>query len=155
MSAKVYSSAIVGLEAPAVEVEADIAQGLPRFTVVGLPDAACQEARERVRSAIKNSGFYFPHTRVTVNLAPANVKKEGSRFDAAIACAVVAATGSLDSAFFGEKTRIIGELALDGHLRPITGALAAATGALEQGANQIFLPPENAAEGSDVGEGTL
>ncbi len=146
MSAKAWSSALVGLDAPAVEVEADVAQGLPTFAIVGLPDAACQEARERVKAAIRNSGLPFPHTRVTVNLAPANVKKEGSRFDLAIACAILSATGTISPDALGDGARLLGELALDGRLRPIPGCLAAALAAAEQGIADIFVPAENAAE---------
>ncbi len=150
MSTKVFCSTLIGLDAPTVEVEADVSPGLPHFTIVGLPDAACQEARERVKAAIKNSGFPFPHTRVTVNLAPAHVKKEGSRFDLAIACAILTTTGIVDVSVFGEKTVLLGELALDGRMRPIPGVLAAATAALAQGVTNLFVPEENAAEAAVV-----
>src|SRR5436853_4961080 len=101
MLAKALSCAVVGLESALVEVEVDISPGLPAFAVVGLPDTAVQEARERVRAAIKNSGGRFPGTRVTVNLAPADLKKEGPSYDLAIAVAVLCATGGLD----GDLTR--------------------------------------------------
>src|SRR3990172_5929142 len=93
MSSRTTSATVIGIEAIPVEVEADVAQGLPAFTVVGLPDASVQESRERVRAAIRNSGLPFPHTKVTVNLAPADIRKEGSSFDLAVAVAVLAATG--------------------------------------------------------------
>lgn len=150
MSAKNYSATVVGLDAPRVEVEADISPGLPNFTVVGLPDAACQESRERVKAAIKNSGLPFPHTRVIVNLAPANVRKEGSRFDAAIAAAVLAAAGVINPERLGETTWIVGELALDGRLRHIPGALAIASAAVEQGARSLCLPQDNSEEAAVV-----
>jgi magnesium chelatase family protein len=150
MSAKVFCSTLIGLDAPTVEVEADVSPGLPNFTIVGLPDTACQEARERVKAAIKNSGFPFPHTRITVNLAPAHVKKEGPRFDVAIACAILTSTGIIEPKLFGERVRVLGELALDGRLRPISGVLAAATAALEQGVASLFVPEENAAEAAVV-----
>lgn len=149
MSATVYTSAVVGLDAPLVEVEADISPGLPKFTVVGLPDTACQEARERVKAAIKNAGFPFPNTRITVNLAPAHVKKEGTRFDLAIAVAIMRAYEVL-AVDVDKDTRLVGELALDGHVRPVSGVLAIAVAAVEQGVKTLFVAKENAAEAAIV-----
>ena len=93
MSSKIFSASVTGLDAEIIEVEADIANGLPSFTIVGLPDKAVEEAKERVRSAIKNTGLEFPKTKITINLAPADVKKEGVGFDLPIAIALLAATG--------------------------------------------------------------
>jgi magnesium chelatase family protein len=117
----VYSGAIVGIEGLVVEVEADIARGIPAFSVVGLPNAAVREARERVTSAIKNSGCHFPLERITCNLAPADVKKEGSAHDLAIAIGILLASGQAEATTV--RTLFIGELALDGSLRRVPGVL--------------------------------
>ena len=150
MSSKVYSAAVIGLDSELVEVEADISQGLPNFTVVGLPDTAVQESRERVRSAVKNSGLPFPTTKVTVNLAPADTKKEGPSYDLPIAVAILIAYGEIPRPTGAAENIFVGELALDGGLRPITGALSIALGAKERGGRRIFLPGENAAEAALV-----
>ncbi|MBI4261896.1 YifB family Mg chelatase-like AAA ATPase [Candidatus Uhrbacteria bacterium] len=152
MSVKVFSAAIVGLGATPVEVEADVASSLPSFTVVGLPDKAVEESRERVRAAIKNSGIPFPRTKVTVNLAPADIKKEGPQYDLPIALAIVRGEEHrlLPEQFPWEKTIIVGELALDGSLRPIRGVLAIATAAARLGMTYLFVPEANAAEAALV-----
>src|SRR4051812_43749618 len=132
MLAKVASSAIVGLDAVPIEVEVDIAsQGLPNFTIVGLPDKAVEEAKERVRSAIRNSGADFPARRITVNLAPADLPKEGPSYDLPIALGILLASGQIpvDSS----PSLITGELALDGRIRPVTGILSQALMAKERG----------------------
>lgn len=144
MSSKVYSAALVGLKAVLVEVEADTSSGLPKFAIVGLPDAAIQEATERVRSAIRNSGFNFPYGHQTVNLAPADIKKEGPSYDLPIAISLIIVTkqlkyASLDSIF-------LGELSLDGSLRSVNGILSAVELAKIKGLKKIFLPLENANE---------
>ncbi len=125
MIAKVLSSAVLGIDAYIVEVEADISSHLPSFSTVGLPEGAVKESKERVTAAIKNSGFYFPTKRVTINLAPADIKKEGSAFDLPIAVGILAATGQVRSDQLTQNV-ILGELSLDGGLRPIRGALAQA-----------------------------
>ncbi len=149
MLAKVLSCAVVGLEAVPVEVEVDISmQGLPSFTIVGLPDKAVEEAKERVRSAIRNSGADFPPRRITVNLAPADLPKEGPSYDLPIALGILIASGQLapdiTSAIFS------GELSLDGRVRSITGALSLALLAKERKMKHIFLPHINAREAAII-----
>ncbi len=150
MAAKIYSSTVIGLDACLVEVEADIAAGLPKFLIVGLPDLAVQEARERVRSAIKNSALRFPTTRVTVNLAPADIKKEGPSFDLPIAVSLLVASGQIISLPPG--TLIIGELSLEGEVRPVSGVLPIVHDMKKRGWQRIFLPQANAKEASIVGD---
>ncbi len=148
MIARVYSCAVIGLEGLLVEVEVDIAQGLPSFTVVGLGDAAVQESRERVRAAVRNSGLSFPFKRLTVNLAPADLRKEGPAYDLPIAVGLLLASeqiaGSTEGAIF------IGELGLDGTLRHTDGVLPMAAVAREHGATTVYLPAEDAAEAALV-----
>src|SRR5829696_9613604 len=117
--------ALIGVDAEPVHVEVDIGGGLPSFTIVGLPDAAVRESRERVRSALVNSGFKFPQQRITANLAPADLPKAGPGFDLAIAAALMAATGQLRQLSL-DRYALAGELALDGSIRPVPGALAMA-----------------------------
>src|SRR5919106_5416512 len=114
MLAKVYSGAVVGLEGELIEVEVDLLPGLPAVNVVGLPDTAVKEARERVRSAVRNSGCVFPHKRITVSLAPADIRKEGPSFDLPIAVGVVLASEQVLADVSGAL--FLGELSLDGHL---------------------------------------
>ncbi len=146
MYACTFGEATYGLDGVLVTVEVDIANGMPVFDIVGLPDTAVREARERVRAAIKNSGFTFPGTRITVNLAPADIKKDGSGLDLPIAIGVLAASGQihaldcLDAVF-------IGELSLEGIVRQVTGALPMAVNAAASGKKKLFLPVENADEG--------
>src|SRR5207344_1425189 len=126
--AVVASRALDGLAAPEVQVEVHLANGLPSFTLVGLADTEVKEARERVRAALANSGFAFPHNkRVTVNLAPADLPKESGRFDLPIALGILAADGLLDAARLA-RCEFAGELSLAGELRPVRGALALALG---------------------------
>src|SRR3989337_4049616 len=122
MLSKVISSAVLGIDAYTVEVETDLFPMLPVFAIVGLPDSAVKEAKERVQSAIKNSGFVFPHKKITINLAPADIKKEGSAFDLPIAVGILAATEIIDLDSINDIV-FLGELSLDGKLRPIQGAL--------------------------------
>jgi magnesium chelatase family protein len=150
MAAKVYSAVNVGLEAAVVDVEADIGRSLPNFLIVGLPDAAVQEARERVRAAIKNSGLKFPSTRVTVNLAPGDLKKEGPAYDLPVALAILVAAGELTPRTSLARTMFLGELALDGGLRPVSGVLAAALLARAAGFAALVVPVGNEAEGALV-----
>lgn len=144
MPSRVKTASILGLEAYVVEVEADISSGLPNFFIVGLPDTAIQEAKERIRSAVKNSQTMFPRTRVTVNLAPAHVKKIGSGFDLPIALAILAADGQLE--LKDSSQLYIGELALDGTLRPIQGMISVALLAKELGIKELIVPRDNAQE---------
>jgi magnesium chelatase family protein len=147
MLARVFSSALMGIEAYTVEVEVDVSPLLPAFATVGLPEGAVKEARERVTAAIKNSGFLFPAKKVTVNLAPADIKKSGSAFDLPMAIGILAATGQIDTQLL-DKYIIIGELALDGKLRPVPGALSIALDAGKKKFKGIILPPDNANEGA-------
>ena len=145
MLARVYSCAVIGLEGVVVEVEVDTVDGLPSIAIVGLPDAAIQESRERVQSAIKNAGLYFPRRRLVVNLAPASVRKEGPAYDLPIALGALIASGQLppDSV---EGALMIGELSLDGSVRHVRGVLPMAALARQQGFQRIFTPPGDAAE---------
>ncbi|MBI5286015.1 MAG: YifB family Mg chelatase-like AAA ATPase, partial [Deltaproteobacteria bacterium] len=149
MLAKILSSAILGIDAYIVEVEVDIAHGLPTFSTVGLPDNAVKESRDRVRAAIKNSGYEFPTKRITVNLAPADVKKEGTSFDLSIALGILAAEGMVKDEFL-ERYLVLGELSLDGRVKPIRGALPMAIAAREEGFKGVIIPTENAGEGALV-----
>ncbi len=149
MLARVLSSAVIGIDAYLVEVEVDIAQGLPTFTTVGLPEAAVKESRERVKSAISNSGYSFPADRITVNLAPANIKKEGTGFDLPMALGILSATGILpEKAISGYL--FLGELSLDGRVKPVNGSLPMAIAAKKAGYRGIVVPAENGKEASVV-----
>lgn len=146
MLAKVYSSATLGVNAYTVEVEADIQQQLPAFITVGLPDGAVRESKERVTAAIKNSDFVFPTKKITINLAPADIRKEGSAFDLPIAVGILAATGQILRDRFDDYV-MLGELSLDGTVRPIPGVLPVAMHAQENnGVEGILVPKENASE---------
>lgn len=147
MLAKVRSAALVGLDAHLVDVEVDISGGLPQFSVVGLPDATVKESRDRVRSALKNTGFHFPAKRITVNLAPAGVKKEGSGLDLAIAIGILVAEEVIPQAAL-DKRVLIGELSLDGRVKPITGALSFALGC--RAGYDLLLPTDNGVEAAWV-----
>ncbi len=148
MLAKVLTCAVVGLDGALVEVEADIGLGLPAFTVVGLPDAAVQESRERVRAAIKNSGCVFPMRRVTVNLAPADLKKEGPAYDLPIALAIVMATQQVPTT--DARSLYLGELSLDGDVRHTDGILPMVSVARDKGIATVFVPAVDALEASLV-----
>lgn len=149
---EVFSFGILGMNAYPVRVEVDISTALPFFEIVGLPDAAVRESKERVRSAIKNCGFVMPVARVVVNMAPADIKKEGPVYDLPILMAILAASGQLDFDVDWKKTAFIGELSLDGGLRRINGVVGMTIAARENGFEQIFIPFDNAAEGG-VAEG--
>jgi magnesium chelatase family protein len=149
--AKALSCAVVGLESALVEVEVDLSPGLPSFQIVGLPDTAVQEARERVRAAIKNSGGRFPGNRITVNLAPADLKKEGPSYDLAIAVAVLAATGQLDPSMTGDRL-FLGELSFEGMLRHTQGILPMVMAARELRLREVYVPEVNAAEAALVSD---
>jgi magnesium chelatase family protein len=149
MLSKLISSAVLGIEAYQVEIETDLGSNLPGFVMVGLPDNAVRESRERVESAIKNSGLYFPLKRITVNLAPADIKKEGSAFDLPIALGILAADGQLAGADFS-RTAVLGELSLDGSLRPVRGSLPIAVAMRDAGFRKLVLPSQNAREAAIV-----
>jgi magnesium chelatase family protein len=149
MLAKVLSSAVIGIDAYVVEVEVDISQGLPSFSTVGLPEGAVRESKERVKASIKNSGYHFPSDRITVNLAPADIKKEGSAFDLPMALGILAATGILPQASYGQHL-FLGELSLDGLIRPVKGALPIAMMAKQMGLRGIYVPTENKVEAAVV-----
>ncbi len=144
MISSVSSMALTGIRGSHVSAECYISNGLPGFDIVGLPDAAVKEARERVRAAAKNSGFAFPVGRITVNLAPANVKKAGSQYDLPIALSILATAGSVRCP--GVKSAFLGELSLDGKVRPVSGILPMALAAQQEGIEYLFVPAENAAE---------
>ena len=151
MIAKVFSATTSGLDAIPIEVEADISSGLPAFTIVGLPDKAVEESKERVRAALKNSGVSTPSRRTTINLAPADIKKEGPAFDLPIALGLLLTSKQISiSDDISNKTLFIGELSLDGRLRTINGVLPIAIMAKEKGFSNIFLPYENALEASFI-----
>ncbi len=149
MLAKILSCALIGIDGYLVEVEVDIAHGLPVFTIVGLPEAAVKESKERVKSAVTNSGYDFPADRITVNLAPANIKKEGTGFDLPIAMGILTATGVVprDAAC---RYLVMGELSLDGRIKPVYGSLSMALAAREAGYRGVIVPVENGREASVV-----
>ncbi len=148
MLAKVLSCAVVGLEGAIVEVEVDISPGLPAFNIVGLPDAAVQEARERVRAAIRNSGLTFPMKRITVNLAPADLRKEGPSYDLPIAVGILLSSEQVSTDI--SETFLLGELSLDGSLRHTHGILPMVALAQEKGLPTVFVPAIDAREASLV-----
>ena len=149
MLASMATFAIEGVDSHEVTVEVDVRQGLPAFTLVGLPDAAVREARERVRAATLNSGLEFPQQRLTANLAPADVRKAGPSFDLALAIALLAASGQIPMDKLS-GCAAVGELSLSGTLRPVRGAVAMAAGARTRGYEQLIVPTENAAEAALV-----
>lgn len=149
--ATVYSRAQVGMNAPLVSVEVDLSGGLPALSIVGLPETEVKEAKDRVRAAINNSGFRFPTGRITVNLAPADLPKEGGRFDLAIALGLLAASGQLDYPQL-HNDEFLGELSLSGDLRPIRGALPAAL-QTKQAGRRLVVPADNAPEAGLAGPG--
>ncbi len=138
-----------GLNGFAVDVEADVSGGLPAFSIVGLPDSAVRESGDRVRAAVKNLGFKWPDRRITVNLAPADVRKTGPVYDLPLLLAVLSAAGQLDEP--PEDTAFLGELALDGTLRPVSGVLPMALAAASNGIHSLYVPAENAAEAAEAG----
>lgn len=149
MLSKILTSSTLGIDAYLVEVETNVEKNIPSFTIVGLPDNAVRESRERVGAAIRNSGLEFPPKRITVNLAPADIKKEGSSFDLPIAVGLLAATEKVSDKYLSDSI-ILGELSLDGNLRHVKGALPIAVEARKEGIKRILLPSESAAEASIV-----
>lgn len=149
MVSHIVSAATFGVNAYLVQVETHIEPALHKFFIVGLPDNAVKESGERVHAAVKNSGFWFPNHRITVNLAPADIKKEGSAYDLPIALGILEASDQLPSDVIGQFV-VVGELALDGTVRPVRGALVIALEAKSQGRRGILLPEENAREAAMV-----
>ncbi|WP_339321337.1 YifB family Mg chelatase-like AAA ATPase [Paenibacillus sp. FSL W8-0194] len=147
MYGKMYSACLYGIDGVLIQVEVDISNGLPQTSIIGLPDSAIREAVERVRAGIKNCGFTFPLQRTTINLAPADLRKEGSAFDLAIALGILCTSGQLVLPG-DEKLLMIGEMALDGSLRPVTGVLSMVDRAKREGFTAVLLPKDNAAEAS-------
>jgi magnesium chelatase family protein len=145
MYGKVLGACLHGIDGKLIEVETDLSNGLPMVNVVGLPDSAIRESVERVRAAIKNCGFTFPLQRITINLAPADLRKEGSAFDLAIAIGILSASGQLPGSQL-EGVLILGELALDGSVRPVPGVLSMAVAARKHGITRIVVPVGNAEE---------
>jgi magnesium chelatase family protein len=144
MVIKTYTATTIGLQANVVEIEVDTSPGLPSIVMVGLPDKAVQESKERIRSAIKQSGFDFPDGKITINLAPADLPKSGSSYDLPIALGVLGAIGLIKS--FPEKSLFLGELALDGSLRPVSGVLSVVISATKMGFKEVFVPASNVEE---------
>ncbi|MCK8827123.1 YifB family Mg chelatase-like AAA ATPase [Natroniella acetigena] len=149
MLAKANSNSVLGIDGYVVQVEVDLAKGLPAFNIVGLPDTAVRESKERVKAAIKNTGFKFPIKRITVNLAPADIKKEGPVFDLPIAIGILAASGLIKGDRL-EDYALIGELSLDGQVRGINGILPMALAAKKEGKKGFVLPQENAQEAAVI-----
>jgi magnesium chelatase family protein len=149
MLAKIYSAAVYGVDAYEVEIEVNGGRGEPKIIVVGLPDAAVKESRDRVTTAITNSGYFWPRGRTTINLAPADIKKEGPSFDLPIALGMIAVTEEINSAPF-ENFSFVGELALNGAVRPVKGVLPVALEARKRGKRALFVPEANAREAAMV-----
>src|SRR5437667_5249643 len=150
MLACLRTAAVFGVEACPVHVEVDVSFGFPAFTMVGLPDASVRESRDRVRSAIRNSGFDFPVHRITVNLAPADVRKAGASFDLPIALGILAAQGIVERRHIADLV-LLGELSLDGSIQATRGVLPIAAAARREGLAGILLPALNAGEAAIVG----
>src|SRR5689334_11829991 len=149
MLASLRTAAVIGIEACAVQVEVDVSFGLPSFTMIGLPDASVRESRDRIRSAIRNSGFEFPKHRITVNLAPADVRKAGASFDLPIALALLAASGVIARRDVGDVL-ILGELSLDGGIQAARGVLPIAAAARRLQIAGLLLPVANTTEAAVV-----
>ena len=149
MFARVFSSALWGILAKRIQVEVDVRFGLPNFCIVGLPDAAVKESRDRVSAALKNAELDLPPRRITVNLSPAHLRKEGAAYDLPIALALLAATGQIPSAGL-EQCLIFGELSLDGRVCPVRGTLSLVSAVEPAGLGRVILPAENAAEAAVI-----
>ena len=148
MFSMVKSIGIFGIDTYMIQIEADVSGGLPSFDIVGLPDTAVKESRDRVRAAIKNSGFKFPTGRITVNLAPADKKKEGAIYDLPIMLSILLASEQIK--ITADDCAFLGELSLDGNVRPINGVLAMSITANQAGIKNLFVPLDNAAEGAVI-----
>ena len=149
MFIKVLGMSVIGMDSFPVSVEVDVSQGLPQFSTVGLPDASVKESRDRIRAAIKNSGYSFPRSHVTINLAPADIRKEGTGFDLPIAVGILAAENMIEEDAL-LNCIFLGELSLDGSIKGVRGVLTAAFKARELGARSVFVPHDNAAEAAMV-----
>jgi len=147
--ARVRSAGLQGIQAAVVSVEVDVTSGLPSFTTVGLPDSTVRESRDRIRAAIHNAGFEFPVDRITVNLAPADLRKEGAAFDLPMAVGILAATGLVKPGLL-ERAALLGELSLDGRVRPVRGVLPVALLCRQEGIPLLMVPAENAQEAAVV-----
>jgi magnesium chelatase family protein len=147
--ALVHSGAVLGIDGYPVEVEVNLSQGLPGMSIVGLPDAAVKESSDRVSAAIRNTQLALPVRKITINLAPADIRKEGSAFDLPIALGILAASGLIDNDRL-KKLVILGELSLDGRVKPIRGGLSITAMARENGMEGVLLPSQNAAEVSVI-----
>ncbi|NQS98188.1 MAG: YifB family Mg chelatase-like AAA ATPase [candidate division Zixibacteria bacterium] len=150
MFAKIFSTAVIGIDAYMVEVQVNLGAAMPYFAIVGLPDNAVKESKERVEAAIRNSGFFYPLKRTIVNLAPADIRKEGSSYDLPIALGILCASGQIEDDGRLEELAVLGELSLDGNLRPIKGVLPVAMRLKKEGFKGILLPDENAEEAAMV-----
>jgi len=151
MLAKVNSAALYGIDALRVEVEIDLASGLPQLSTVGLPEGAVKESKDRIRAAVKNCGYTFPAKRITINLAPADIKKEGSAYDLPMAVGILAAEGLIQKNLLDDYL-LIGELSLDGSVKPVRGALPIAMAAKKENYRGLILPETNASEAAVVHE---
>lgn len=149
MISKIYSSCVIGIDAYEVTAEVDIGSGLPGFNIVGLPDMAIKESRDRIKAAIKNSGFSFPAKKIIVNLAPADIKKEGALFDLPIALAILSTEDVIDSSLL-QRYLFLGELSLDGRVRPVKGVLPVAMALKDMGKDVLILPKVNSKEAAVV-----
>ncbi|MFE4107769.1 YifB family Mg chelatase-like AAA ATPase [Almyronema epifaneia] len=149
MLARIWSASLVGIDAVRVGVEVDVSGGLPAIVLVGLPDTAVQESRERVRAALKNSGFAFPMRRIVINLAPADLRKEGPSFDLPISVGILAASEQINADLLGDHL-FLGEVSLDGSLRPVAGVLPIAAAAVQLGMTGLVVPVDNAREAAVV-----
>ncbi|HHX92504.1 MAG TPA: magnesium chelatase, partial [Clostridiales bacterium] len=153
MYASVTTASLYGLESKEVRVEIDVARGLPSFTVVGLANRSIREAKERIHSAVDGCGYRFPQKRITVNLSPANRKKEGSHFDLPIAAGVLIASAQVvPQPELLKGTALLGELSLDGRLEPVDGVLPLVIGMRQRGIRQVILPRGNCAEAEAVAD---
>ncbi|HMF52288.1 MAG TPA: magnesium chelatase domain-containing protein, partial [Candidatus Saccharimonadales bacterium] len=149
MLAKINSAALYGIDALRVEVEIDLASGLPQLATVGLPEGAVKESKDRIRAAVKNCGYTFPAKRITINLAPADIKKEGSAYDLPMAVGILAAEGNIEKNLLNDYL-LIGELSLDGSIKPVRGALSIAMAAKKEHIKGLILPEQNASEAAVV-----
>jgi magnesium chelatase family protein len=154
MLSRIRSAAVLGIDAFPVEVEVDISNGMPSFSTVGLPNGAVKEGRERVSAALANAGYQFPLRRITVNLAPADIRKDGSALDLPIALGLLLASGQIPDANL-KHTMVLGEVGLEGDLRPIRGALSVALAARAAGCTELLLPADNLSEARVVQDLTV
>jgi len=150
MFTRIHSATVIGVDSSIIEIEVDLKKGLPQQTIVGLPDTAVKEAKERVNSAVRNSGFVFPLGKLTINLAPADIRKEGSIFDLGIAVGILIVSGQIETQKNIEEYVIVGELSLDGYIRPVHGILAILETVKTIGIQKILMPYENYSEASMI-----